>query len=138
MGYIYQLRLQGCSHTFHTQILPCGALTNTPALLHHKYFYLFIRLLLSCLFKASAHIAKCIIPHLSCLGCTLPPCPHSQADGHLKAATCHSYPLSMCCTCSGVLCNTSVCEPLNMPCICNVALPLRIFCHLGMMMISYS
>lgn len=50
-----------------------------------------------------------------------PPCPHSQADGHLKAATCHSHPLSMSCTCSGVLRNASVWEPLSMPCICNDA-----------------
>lgn len=119
-----------CSHTFHTPVLPCGVLTNShlPCLTSE-----IVWLLLPCLISASACTAKCNTPRLPCFWCTLPPCPHSQADGHLQAAACHSYPLSMSSTCSSVLCNRPVEEPLNMPCIYNDALPLKTFCHPGHM-----
>lgn len=87
-------------------------------------------------------IAKCNSPHLSCLQCTLlhppHPHPHSQADGHLQAAACHSRRLCVSCTCSGVLLRNGAREPLNMPCICNDATPLKTFCRPGSVVFSYS
>lgn len=44
--------------------------------------------------------------------------PHTKADGHSQAAACHSYPPSLTCTCTCVLYNTPVQEPLDMPGMC--------------------
>lgn len=63
--------------------------------------------------------------HSSLVTPLYPPCPHSQADGHLQAAACHSYPLCMSCTCSSGLCNGAVRGLLGMLCIRNDARPVK-------------
>lgn len=89
-------------------------------------------LLLACLISASTCMAMCSTSHLSCLWSS----PMPPLTSWWSLTSCRLPIISaqwVAPAVSEVLCNRPVREPLDMPCICNDALLLKTFCHLGYM-----